>query len=312
MEILYNIGLSIARAGWLLGYKYARARKILLDAGVELRGHAGKKQINVPRLVKLYENNLGIEAAGRLCGLSYGTARARLLEAGVTLRPVGVNVTRESHPAFTSPTSPLSGSAVTFLHRQGFRNFQIRQLTGRSNEFIHRHLTADGLNPRVAADRLDLNLEQLIAVYRSTASSTVTGEVLHVSADTVLARLREAGVTLLDAPDPEAVPIRLPEQMPWQYRDQEILARAASQSTARIAAAVGVSVAEVIDVIRAYGHRDRVTAEVLHRRGQGQSAGVIAVRMGLRVDRVKCLLARYATHKSSRAGHSGAVCQGAR
>ncbi|MFF4755295.1 hypothetical protein ACWD5R_41100 [Streptomyces sp. NPDC002514] len=308
MALLYNLGLSIARVGWLCGYRYGTARKTLLDAGVQLRGPGGSKQIDVPRLVRLYESNLSIEAVGQLYGISFGTARDRLLDAGVTLRPVGVNVTRRSVPAFASPANPLPGNAVTLLHRQGYKNHHIIQLTGRSTEFVHRQLTAAGLNARVTADRLNINTEQLIAVYRCTASSVVTGAVLRVSADTVLARLREEGVKLLDAPAPDAVPVRLPEQMPWQYRDQEILAHAAQgKSAAQIAAAVEAPAAEILDVIRVYRHRDRVTAEVLRRRDQGESAGVIAVRMGLRVDRVRSLLSRYATRKSSRVNHSSAA-----
>lgn len=65
MALLYALDLSIARVGWLCGYKYAKARKMLLDAGVTLRGRGIPlaKEADVPRLVRLYDSRLSIEEA---------------------------------------------------------------------------------------------------------------------------------------------------------------------------------------------------------------------------------------------------------
>ncbi|MFD9607544.1 hypothetical protein, partial [Streptomyces sp. NPDC059970] len=183
---------------------------------------------------------------------------------------------------------------VVALHQQGYLNHHIRQLTARSNSFVCRSLTEGGLQAHL---RSKVDTEELIAIYRVVASIEATAEVLHLSASTVLARLRENGVGLLDAPDPDAAPVYRPELTWWLQRNQEILARAArSQNTAQIAAAVHASVIEVTAVIRDYRHRDITTAEILHRHARNQSPGVIAIRMGLRLDRVKDVLARYTSH----------------
>ncbi|MFF8916894.1 hypothetical protein ACF08M_27140 [Streptomyces sp. NPDC015032] len=302
MAILYDLGLSIDRVGWLCGYTYGTARKMLLAAGVELRPRGMKliNKLDVPRLVRLYESPLSIKTVADMCGMSYGTARDQLLRAGVTLRPPSISLARQ-HIELIPPAIPLSGSTVVQLHGQGFDKFQIRRLTGRSHEFVDRRLTEHGLRARVGPDRLGIDTEQLVTIYRSVASSDVTAEVLHLSASAVLARLREAGQPLLDAPDPEAAPSHVPGKAPWQYRDEQILARAArGERIALIAAAVDVAAAEVAEVIRIYRHRDRTTAEILRRRTQGESAGVIAVRMGLRLDSVNNALDKYETRHRTR------------
>ncbi|MGW1411820.1 hypothetical protein [Streptomyces sp. NPDC002403] len=302
MAILYDLGLSIDRVGWLCGYTYGTARKMLLDAGVELRPRGIKliTKLNVPRLVRLYESPLGIKTVADMCGMSYGTVRDQLLRAGVTLRPPSISLARQ-RTELIPPATPLCGSTVALLHGQGFDKFQILQLTGRSHEFVDRRLTEHGLRARAGPDRLGIDTERLVAIYRNVASSDVTAEVLHLSASAVLARLREAGQPLLDAPDPEAVPRHIPGRAPRQYRDEQILLRAArGERIALIAAAVHVPAAEVAEVIRIYRHRDRTTAEILRRRAQGESAGVIAVRMGLRLDRVNNALDRYATRHRTR------------
>ncbi|MFF3127114.1 hypothetical protein ACFVRD_33515 [Streptomyces sp. NPDC057908] len=304
MTSLYDLGLKIDRVGWLCGYSYGKARKMLIDAGVQLRpGRTPAREVDVPRLVKLRKSGLSIAAAGEELGVSYGTARNRLLDAGVMLRPSPIIPVR--------PTTPLSASAVVELHLQGFKKEHIRQLTGRSSSFVHRQLALASLPARVRPDSLGVDTETLIAVYRCVASSRVTAEVLNVSEGAVLARLWEAGQDILDAPDPEAAPLRIPAQSPWQQRHQEILARAArGQGVSLIAAALQVPVTEVADVIRIYRHRDRTTAEILHRRAQGESPGVIAIRMGLRLDRIRDVLAKYSTrHPRLPAPHTTATTQ---
>ncbi|MFC9760119.1 hypothetical protein [Streptomyces sp. NPDC056921] len=291
MERLYDLKLSIDRVGWLCGYSYGKARKVLLHEGVQLRkcGPPLNQEVDVPRLVKLHKSGLSIEACGRELGISYGTARNRLRAAGMPLLP--------EPPIFVRPPTPLSASTVVDLHLQGFKKEHIRQLTGRSSSFIHRQLALAGLQARVKPDSLGIDTGTLVAIYQCVASSRVTAEVLHISESAVLARLWEAGQDMLDAPDPDIGPLRVQARAPWQQRHQEILARAArGQRASEIAAAFQVSVANVTDIIRLYQHRDRTTAEILYRRAQGESPGVIAIRMGLRLDRVKDVLARYTSH----------------
>ncbi|WP_329834262.1 hypothetical protein [Streptomyces sp. BE133] len=291
MERLYDLKLSIDRVGWLCGYTYGKARKILLDEGVQLRkcGPSLEREVDVPRLVKLRKSGLSIEACGRELRISSGTARNRLLAAGVSLRP---------EPAiFVRPPTPLPASAVVDLHRQGFKKEHVRKLTGRSSSFVQRQLALAGLPGRVRPDSLGVDTETLVAIYRCAASSQVTADVLHISKGAVLTRLWEAGQDMLDVPSPDATPVHIPAQVPWQRRQQEIVARAArGQRASEIAAALRVPVADVNAVMRVYQHRDRTTAEILYRRTQGESPGVIAVRMGLRLDRVRDVLARYTSH----------------
>ncbi|MER5617750.1 hypothetical protein [Streptomyces sp. NPDC002215] len=267
MERLYGLGLRIDRVGWLCGYSYRKTRMILLDAGVQLRNGKPLQEVDVPR---------------------YGTAHNRL-RAGV---PPG-----RKPDILVPPSTPLPASAVVELHLLGYRKKHIEVLTGRSCTFVQRHLALAGLPARVSTDSLGVDTGTLVAVYRRVASAQATGDVLHISAPAVLTRLRESGQGILDAPDLDAAPLRIPEQAPWQRRQKEILARAAKgQSTFEIAAALQIRVSDVTDVIRLYQHRDRTTAEILTRRTQGESPGVIAVRMGLRLDSVRDVLARYTSH----------------
>ncbi|MFF4179869.1 hypothetical protein [Streptomyces sp. NPDC001750] len=294
MELLYHLGLSIDRVGWLCGCSYGKARKILLGAGVELRkgGTPLAQEVDVPRLVKLYKSRLSIAATAKECGVSYGTAYNRLHDAGV-LRAPRIKPIR--------PSKPLPASTVVDLHLQGYRKEDIRQLTGRSSSFVHRHLALAGLPARVKPDALGVDTETLTAVYRNVASSAITAEILHLSKGAVLARLWEAGQDMLTAPDPEAAPLRIPAQSTWQRRHQDILARAdKGQGVLSIATALRVPAAEVSEVLRLYQRRERTTAEILYRRGQGESPGVIAIRMGLRLDRINDVLAKYSTRHSPR------------
>ncbi|MFE3900578.1 hypothetical protein ACFXPY_09455 [Streptomyces sp. NPDC059153] len=298
MERLYGLGLSIDRVGWLCGYTYGKARKILLDEGVQLRkwGPSLEREVDVPGLVKLRKSGLSIEACGRELRISSGTARNRLLAAGMSLRPEPV--------IFNRPPTPLSASAVVDLHLQGFKKEHVRRLTGRSSSFVQRQLARAGLPARVRPDSLGVDTETLVAIYRCVASSRVTAEVLHISQSAVLTRIWEAGQDMLDAPSPDAAPLHIPAQAPWQRRQQEILARAARGLRAsEIGAALQVPVADVNAVMRIHQHRDRTTAEILYRRTQGESPGVIAIRMGLRLDRVNDVLAKYTSSMSASPRH---------
>ncbi|MFI5752412.1 hypothetical protein ACIBBE_42700 [Streptomyces sp. NPDC051644] len=288
MERLYDLKLSIDRVGWLCGHSYGEARKILLNKGVQLRqrGRPLEREVDVARLVKPRKSGLSIEASGRELGIFRHTARKRLLNAGVPQRPKPTILVR--------PKTPLSASAVVDLHLQGYKNYHIGKLTGRSPSFVQRHLARAGLPARVKPDSLGIDTETLVAVYQRVASSQATADVLHISAGAALARLWESGQDILDAPDPDAAPLHIPAQDPWQRRQQEIFARAAKgQRASEIAAELQVPVADVTAVMRIYQHRDRTTAEILYRRTQGESPGVIAIRMGLRLDRVNDVLAKY-------------------
>ncbi|GAA2443105.1 hypothetical protein GCM10010433_50420 [Streptomyces pulveraceus] len=300
---LYESGLSIKDAGEECQVSYGTARSLLLNAGVTLRARNDVqpdravrrvKDVDVPRLVRLYESGLSIKDAGERCQASFGTARHRLLDAGVTLRTSSPRLRTAQGPAFIPPSAPLPGSAVAALGHLGYKKDHIEQLTGRSHNFVHRVLAQEGLKPRVRPDSLVTDTETLIAIYRNVASSNVTAEILHLSTEAVLARLREAGQDILDAPDPDTAPLRIPAQGPSQRRHQEIFTRAAKgQKASEIAAALQVPIADVNGVMRIYRHSDRTTAEILYRRAQGESPGVIAIRMGLRLDRVKAVLAKY-------------------
>ncbi|MFJ1816821.1 hypothetical protein [Streptomyces sp. NPDC088139] len=288
MKRLYDLKLSIDRVGWLCGYSYGQARKILLGTGVQLRqrGPSLETEVDVKRLVKLRKSGLSIEACGRDLGISFGTARNRLLDAGAPMRPEPIILAR--------PKTPLPASVVVDLHLQGYKNDHIRKLTGRSSSFVQHHLARAGLPARVNPDPLGIDTRTLVAVYRRVASSRATADVLHISAGAALARLWESGQDILDVPDPDAAPLHIPGQDPWQRRQQEIFVRAAKgQRASEIAADLRVPVADVTAVMRIYQHRDRTTAEILYRRTQGERPGVIAIRMGLRLDRVKAVLGKY-------------------
>ncbi|KUN17608.1 hypothetical protein AQJ11_37740 [Streptomyces corchorusii] len=340
MEALYDLRLSIDRVGWLCGCSYRKARKILLGAGVELReGRTPLKQeVDVPRLVKLYESRLSVPAIAKECGISYGTAYNRLRDAGVLRglrkevdvpRLVKLYESRLSIPAIAKecgisystaynrlrnagalrglrakplrPSNPLPASTVVDLHLQGYMKEDITRLTGRSNSFVHHHLALAGLPVRVRPDALSVDTETLLAVYRIVASSAVTAEILHLSEGAVFNRLYEAGQEILAAPDPEAPPLHIPSPSAWQRRHQDILARAAKgQGGYSIATALKIPPAEVFEVLRLYQSRDHTSAEILYRHGQGESPGVIAIRMGLRLDRIKSVLAKYSARHSPR------------
>ncbi|MEU8544804.1 hypothetical protein AB0C52_33205 [Streptomyces sp. NPDC048717] len=291
MERLYDLPLSIDRVGWLCGYAYGKTRKILLGAGVKLRkrGIPLAQETDIPRLVRLYKYKGDVAAAAKACGVSYRFAYDRLRDAGA-LRP---------RIQFVRPSKPLSESAVVNLYRQGFNKEAIRQLTGRSSGFVHRALAQAGLPARVKPDALGVDIDTLTQVYQIVASRAVTAEVLHLSCDAVRARLWEAGQDVLSAPDPEVAPLRIEGHSAWQPVHQNILTRAeAGQSRTSIARALRLPPAEVAEVLRLYQHRDRVTAEVLYRYGQGETPGVIAIRMGLRLDRVSGVLAEHSAKRS--------------
>ncbi|MGW2652148.1 hypothetical protein ACWC1D_00575 [Streptomyces sp. NPDC001478] len=294
MEALYHLGLSIDRVGWLCGCSYGKARRTLLGAGVKLRkgGTSLEQEVDVSRLVRLYRSRLSIAAIAKECGVSYGTAYNRLRDAGVLRAPRNKPV---------RPSRPLPASTVVDLHLQGYIKEDIRQLTGRSSSFVHRHLALAGLPARVKPDALGVDTDTMLAVYRNVASSSVTAEIMHMSTGAVLARLWEAGQDMLATPDPEAAPLRIPSRSAWQRRHQNILARAANgQGGYSIATALRIPAVEVFEVLRLYQRRDHTAAEILYRHGQGESPGVIAIRMGLRVDRIRGVLAKYSAGSSSR------------
>ncbi|MGY3056211.1 response regulator of citrate/malate metabolism [Streptomyces sp. TE3672] len=273
---LYESGMTLEEASRQCGIARSTARQRLVAAGVTFRrrGHP-LKQVDIPQLVELYESGMTLEEAGRQCGIAPRTARRRLVAAGMGLIP---------------PARPLPPTVAAFLYRRRYTNLQISQLTGLSERIV-----AEEKKKELARlDSLGVDIEKVGATYRIVASISVTAEVLHLSRNSVLAGLRAADAEIIDAPDPEADPIRLPEQTWWQRQDQMILARATQrQSAAEIASALRVPIATVTHVMRVYSHRDRTTAEILRRRECGESAGVIAIRMGLRLNRVNDVLARF-------------------
>jgi hypothetical protein len=160
MDRLYDLGLSIDRVGWLCGYSYWKARKILLDAGTQLRerGTPLDREVDESLLVELHKSGLSIAASGRALGISRDAAHRRLVDAGVPM---------QSKPAvLVPPKVPLSASAVVDLHLQGYNNNQIRKLTGRSGSFVQRQLALAGLPGRVKPDSLGIDTGTLVAVYQ--------------------------------------------------------------------------------------------------------------------------------------------------
>ncbi|WP_217231277.1 hypothetical protein [Streptomyces anulatus] len=295
---LYRRGLSLEHCGIILGISRNTARNRLLKAGITPRPRGSRIQWNSDqdgrRLVSLYESGLTIEACSLYFGISYTTARDRLLDAGVPLRKPGRSNNRRTRPKLVAPASPLPAVLVPQLHELNFLNSHIALLTGLSHSVVHRELARAGLPARVHPDPFGISLDGLVDVYRVVASVKDTAAVLHISRNAVLARLREAHVGPLDRPDPDATPVRLGDVSIWRRQDQTILALSANgESTLEIARAVGKPAAEVANILRVYRHRDRTTALILRSRQQGESPGVTALRLGLRLDRVASVLARH-------------------
>ncbi|WP_435598429.1 hypothetical protein [Streptomyces anulatus] len=294
---LYRRGLSFAHCGAILGISPSTARNRLLKAGITPRPQGGGIQWNSDRdgrrLASLYESGLTIEACSLYFGISPTTARDRLLDARVPLRPPGRSGNRRTRPKLVAPSSPLPAELVPQLHRLNVPNSHIVLLTGQSRTAVHRELTKAGLPARVNPDPFGISLDALVDVYRVVASVKDTATALHISRDAVRARLREAHVSPLGRPDPDATPVSLGDVSIWQRQDQTILALAASgQSTLEVARAVGKPAAEVAGILRVYQHRDRTAALIIRSSQHGESPGVIALRLGLRLDRVTSVLAR--------------------
>lgn len=295
---LYRRGLSLEHCGVILGISRNTARNRLLKAGITLRPRGRRVRWNgdldSPRLVSLYESGLSIEACSLYFGIAYSTAHARLLDAGVTLRRPGRSDNRRTRPKLVAPSSPLPAALVPQLHQLKFLNSHIALLTGLSHWAVHRELAQAGLPARVNPDPFGISLDALVDVYRVVASVKDTATALHISRGAVLARLREAHVGPLDRPDPDATPVRLGDVSVWRRQDQTILALAVNgESTLEIARAVGKPAAEVASILRVYRHRDRTAALILRSRQQGESPGVTALRLGLRLDRVASVLAQH-------------------
>ncbi|MFF8617939.1 hypothetical protein [Streptomyces sp. NPDC015350] len=327
---LYESGMPLEEAGRQCGISTSTVQKHLLAAGVTIRpGGPPRKQVDVPKLIKLYESGMPLEEAGRQCGISTSTAWKHLLAAGVTIRPVGPprkqvdvpkliklyesgmplekagrqcgiststarNRINAAHVGAIAPETPLPSSVAAFLYRKGYTPQQIKQLTGRSEKITRLIIEKEKSKELAKMNLLGVDLEKVTAAYRAVASVSATAEVLKLNRNVVRAGLRVAGTGLLDAPDPEAAPIHFPEQTRWQWQDQKILALAARHRTiSEIASEMQVPIATVAHVIRVYSHRDRTKAEILRRRECGESEGVIALRMGLRLDRVIGVLTRH-------------------
>ncbi|MFJ1742552.1 hypothetical protein ACIOG4_28245 [Streptomyces microflavus] len=295
---LYRRGLSLEHCGVILGISRNTARNRLLKAGISPRPRGGLIRWNIdldgPRLVSLYESGLSIEACSLYFKISCTTARDRLLDARVPLRKPGRSSNRRTRPQLIAPSSPLPAVLVPQLHELNFLSSHIALLTGHSHRAVHRELAKAGLRARVNPDPFGISLDGLVDVYRVVASVKDTATVLHLSRDAVLARLREAHVAPLDGPDPDATPVRLGDVSVWRRQDQTILALSANgESTMEIARTVGKAAAEVANILRIYRHRDRTTALVLRSRQQGESPGVTALRLGLRLDRIASVLARH-------------------
>ncbi|MFD3970308.1 hypothetical protein [Streptomyces cyaneofuscatus] len=295
---LYRRGLSLEHCGVILGISRNTARNRLLKAGITLRPRGRRIRWNSdmdgPRLVSLYESGLSIEACSLYFGIAYSTAHARLLDAGVTVRGPGRSDNRRTRPKLVSPPTPLPAALVPQLHELNFLNSHIALLTGLSHWAVHRELTRAGLPARVNPDSFGISLDGLVDVYRVVASVKDTATALHISREAVRVRLREAHMGLLDRPDPDATPVRLGDVSIWRRQDQTILALAANgESTLEIARAVGKPAAEVANILRVYQLRDRTAALILRSRQQGESPGVTALRLGLRLDRVASVLAQH-------------------
>lgn len=273
-------GMTVEEAAKECGALRRAAGQRLGAAGVTIRpNRAIRKEVDIPRLIEGYESGMSLKEAGRQCGISRDTARRRLDAAGMGL---------------IAPAVPLQLTVAEVLYRRGYAEREIARLTGHSERLVCRVVAKEKEKELARLELLGVDIEKLKAIYRIVASVSDTAKVLYLSRNNVLAGLRAAGAEILDAPDPEAAPVHLPEATWWWQRDQEILARVAQrQSSATIASALHVSIAEVCDVIRTYQHRDRTTPEVLRRWAHGESPGVIAIRMGMRLDWVKDVLAKY-------------------
>lgn len=293
---LYEDGHTIKECARLCEISYGTARGRLLAEGVILRrrGQQPKwvRDVDVARLARLYKNDHSIRDCARLCGTSYATAHDRLTKSDIMMRARGG--TNRYSPNLISPAIPLPVSVIPVLSQYGYRKKEISRLTGRSHDSVHRELTRAQLPARVHPDRLGVDIDKLVNIYRLVASSKVTGEVLHISRSAVLARLREANEPLLDEPSPDTTPVRLDEPAPWQRQDEAIARLAARGETLQaIANAVRKPVDEVAEVLRLLQHPNRATAQILRGRLHGESPGVIALRTGVRLDRVIAVLNRY-------------------
>ncbi|MFE7485000.1 hypothetical protein [Streptomyces sp. NPDC057552] len=289
---------SIERCAQILGISYGAARNRLIAAGIKPRPRSIRIQwdaeVDTPKLVSLYESGISIEACAQHFRFSYTTARSRLVDAGVTLRPPGKSSNRNTRPRFVTPPSPLPSGIVPDLAALKFSKRHIALLTGLHHDRIHRELALAGLPARMNPDPFGISPDAVADVYRVVASVTDTARAFHISTNAVRSRLWEAQMDLLDRPDPEAAPVRLGGPGIWWHTDQRLLELAEKgMGTQRIAHAVGRPPAEVTNILRIYWHRELATAQILRARQNGESPGVIALRMGLRLDRVTAVLDRY-------------------
>lgn len=300
----YSSGLSLAQVGTLAGISGSTVRSRLVAHGTPIRPPSARQKRERPitpadlRMARLYNSGLSIDGVAAEAGRSYGFVRNRLMAAGVTFRSPNATAAGRRAVRLITPDAPLSAATAVALAEGGLKASHVVRLTGRSDKYVRKHLAEARIPLRTAGDRLGIDVTLMKRLYRLTGSSAATGQILHISPDTVLARLREAGADILPqggtyCPDLDAEPIRITEPAVWEARDHQILARrTAGQPTKKIAAALSVSLREVNEILRVYSHHDRRTAQILRRAQHGEHPGVIAVRMGIRPDIVLKALAR--------------------
>lgn len=300
----YRSGLSLAQVGTLAGISRSTVRYRLVAHGTPIRPPSARQKRERPltpadlRMARLYNSGLSISSVAAKENRSYGFVRNRLIAAGVTLRSPNATGAGRRAVRLIRPDTPQSAATTVALAESGLKASHVAQLTGRSNTYVRKHLAEARIPLRNAENRLGIDATLMKRLYRLTGSSAATGQILHISPDTVLAQLREAGAEIRPpggsyCPDPDAEPIRITEPTLWEARDHQILARrTAGQPTKKIAAALSTSLREVNEILRVYSHHDRRTAQILRRAQHGEHPGVIAVRMGIRPDTVMKALAR--------------------
>ncbi|MFF2013838.1 hypothetical protein ACFVWY_32890 [Streptomyces sp. NPDC058195] len=284
---LYALELSIERISWLFGYSYWKTRNTLIGLSVKprKRGSRLKSEIIEKDLVWMRKSGMSYEAIARKVGVSRETVRTRLADAHFAQQAKSLVLI----PAKT----PLPGSAVALLRRQGYTSTQITVLTGRSHSFVERHTALAGLPARALPDPLESDIPNIVDVYRITASAKTASNIFHISQSAIYPRLLEAGQNILSAPDPDATPVLIPGDTPLDRAIRNVQEQAShGRSVGEISAALRLTVANVVSILRIYRNANRREAEVLFRHSQGEHPGVISVRMGIRLDLVQEIIAR--------------------